>query len=191
MNKIPTFEQFNHSQFIAETHELIKDHMTYDEVNDLVSEGLFTFIKGIFTNPLQKRKLDKLGQDLLKTKIELMKLEIEEDSIDSFKAQLNQMKRSEQEYEVPNEKIDIADKAKDIKIKSLQDRESILADQMDLIGRESEKLQKYVDKVKFEIRVKANDATIRIADGEIKRILKDLKVQDTKAIKTLDKEIKE
>lgn len=89
MSKIPTFEKFNHSRFVTETHELIKDHMSYDEVNDLIEERFFTFIKGLFANPLQKRKLDKLGQDLLKTKIELMRLEIEEDSVDSFKAQLN------------------------------------------------------------------------------------------------------
>lgn len=189
MSKIPTFEKFNHSQFVTETHELIKDHMSYDEVNDLIEERFFTFIKGLFANPLQKRKLDELGQDLLKTKIELMRLEIEEDSVDSFKSQLNQMKRSSKEYKVPNEKIDIADKAKATKIKSLQDRESAIIDQMDTIGSESEKLKKYLDKVKFEIRIKANDATIRIADGETERILRDLKKQDLNAVRSLDKEL--
>ena len=163
--------------------------MTYDEYDKLIGESFFSFIKGLFTNPLQKRKLDKLGQDLLKTKIELMKLEIEEDSIDSFKSQLDQMKRGDNEYETTNDKIEIADKAKENKIKSLQDRESLLVDQMDLIGGESEKLQKYVDKVKFEIRIKANDATIRTADREIQRVLKDLKTKDMKAARDLDKEI--
>lgn len=191
MKQIPTFDQFNHDRAINETYELVKDHMTHSEVSELFNEGFFSFIKGIFTNPLQKRKLDKLGQDLLKTKIELMKLEIEEDSIDSFKAQLGTMSKGQTDYETVSAKVDTADKAKENKIKSLQDRENILADQMDLIGSESDKLQKYVDKVKFEIRIKANDATIRIADGEIQRVLKDLKAQDTKAVKTLDKEINE
>lgn len=191
MKQIPTFEKFNHDSAINETYELVKDYMTHSEVSELFSEGFFSFIKGIFTNPLQKRKLDKFGQDLLKTKIELMKLEIEEDSIDSFKAQLSTMAKGKTDYETVSAKVDTADKAKESKIKSLQDRESILADQMDLIGSESPKLQKYVDKVKFEIRIKANDATIRIADGEIQRVLKDLKAQDTKAMKTLDKEINE
>ena len=190
MDRIPTFEKFNHSSFIKETYHLVEGHMSYDEYNELIREGFFSFIKGLFTNPLQKRKLDKLGQDLLKTKIELMKLEIEEDSIDSFKSQLNQMKRGDNEYETANDKIEIADKAKENKIKSLQDHESLLVDQMDLIGCESEKLQKYVDKVKFEIRIKANDATIRIADDETERILKDLKAQDMKAVKALDQELK-
>lgn len=191
MKQIPTFEKFNHDSAINETYELVKDYMTHSEVSELFNEGFFSFIKGIFTNPLQKRKLDKFGQDLLKTKIELMKLEIEEDSIDSFKAQLSTMAKGQTDYETVSAKVDTADKAKESKIKSLQDRESILADQMDLIGSESPKLQKYVDKVKFEIRIKANDATIRIADGEIQRVLKDLKAQDTKAMKTLDKEINE
>jgi hypothetical protein len=189
VDRIPTFEKFNHSSFIKETYHLVEGHMSYDEYDKLIGESFFSFIKGLFTNPLQKRKLDKLGQDLLKTKIELMKLEIEEDSIDSFKSQLDQMKRGDNEYETANDKIEIADKAKENKIKSLQDRESLLVDQMDLIGGESEKLQKYVDKVKFEIRIKANDATIRIADGEIQRVLRDLKARDMKVVRDLDKEI--
>jgi hypothetical protein len=190
VDRIPTFEKFNHSSFIKETYHLVEGHMSYDEYDKLIGESFFSFIKGLFTNPLQKRKLDKLGQDLLKTKIELMKLEIEEDAVNSFKAQLNQMKRGDTDYETTNTKIDVADRAKATKIKSLQDRESAIIDQMDQIGGTSDKLQKYVDKVKFEIRIKANDATIRIADDETERILKDLKAQDMKAVKTLDQELK-
>jgi hypothetical protein len=190
VDRIPTFEKFNHSSFIKETYHLVEGHMTYDEYTELIGEGFFSFLKGLFTNPLQKRKLDKLGQDLLKTKIELMKLEIEEDAVNSFKAQLNQMKRGDTDYETTSVKIDVADRAKSTKIKSLQDRESAIIDQMDQIGGASDKLQKYVDKVKFEIRIKANDATIRIADDETERILKDLKAQDIKAVKTLDQELK-
>lgn len=189
MSKIPTFEKFNHSRFVKETYHLVEGHMSYDEYNELIGEGFFDFLKGLFTNPLQKRKLDKLGQDLLKTKIELMKLEIEEDAVNSIKAQLNTMTRGQSDYESTSVKVDVADRAKATKIASLQDRESAIVDQMDIIGGTSDKLQKYVDKIKFEIRIKANDATIRIADGEVERILKDLKNQDLKAVKTLDKEI--
>lgn len=189
MNKIHNFDKFNHIEFITESYELVKDHMTVDEFNELVGEGFFSFIKGLFTNPIQKRKLDKLGQDLLKTKIELMKLEIEEDSINSFRTQLSAAKDRGFGYEISSSKVDVADKAKAAKIKSLEDRESNIVDQMDLIGGESEKLQKYVDKLKFEVRIKANDATIHIADGEIERILKDLKNADTKAISVLDREL--
>jgi hypothetical protein len=190
MSIIPTFEQFNHRCFIKETYYLVEGHMSYEEYDELIGEGFFDIIKGLFINPLQKRKLDKFGQDLLKTKIELMRLEIEEDGIDSLKAQLNQMRSGDTEYETANVKIEIVDRAKETKIKSLQDREEAIIDQMDQIGQESEKLQKYVDKVKFQIRIKANDATIRMADNETSRILKDLKTQDLKAIRDLDKELK-
>jgi uncharacterized FlaG/YvyC family protein len=61
---------------------------------------------------------------------------------------------------------------------------------MDVIGGTSDKLQKYVDKIKFEIRIKANDATIRIADDETERVLRELKARDIKAVKALDQEIK-
>lgn len=189
MNRIPTFENFNRSQFITETYELVKDHMSYDEFDELIGEGFFDWIKGLFTNPVQKRKLDKLSEDLLKTKIELMKLEIEEDAVNSIKAQLNTMTHGQSDYEATRVKVDVADRAKATKIASLQDRESAIIDQMDIIGGTSDKLQKYVDKIKFGIRIKANDATIRIADGEVERILRDLKNQDLKAVKTLDKEI--
>jgi vancomycin resistance protein YoaR len=118
-----------------------------------------------------------------------MKLEIEEDSIDSFKDQLKNAGSKSRDYETFSDKIDVVDKAKATKIKSLQDREELIIDQMDQIGKESETLQKYVDKVKFQIRIKANDATIKIADGEIEKVLKGLKAEDTKSIKKLDKEI--
>jgi uncharacterized FlaG/YvyC family protein len=193
VDKIPTFKEFNQIRFINETHQLVKSHMSHAELSELIGEGFFDFIKGVFTNPIQKRKLDKFGKDLLKTKIELMKLEIEEDNIESFKSQLDQQSRNsrnDNNYKTSSAKIDIADKAKATKIKSLQDREEALIDQMDQIGKESEKLQKYVDKVKFQIRIKANDATIRIADGEVERILKDLKTDDVNTVKKLDKEIK-
>lgn len=190
MNKIQNFDKFNHTLFINETYELVKEHLSHDEFTEIMDEGIFSFIKGLFTNPMQKRKLDKLAQDLLKTKIELMKLEIEEDSINSFKIQLKSVSGRDQEYETSSDKIEIADKAKSVKIRTLQDREDAIINQMDKIGESSEKLQKYIDKIKFEVRIKANDATIRIADGEIQRVLKSLKKEDQQAIKTLNKEIK-
>jgi hypothetical protein len=190
MSSIPNFKKFNHDLFISEAYELVMTHMSYDEFTEIVSEGFFDFIKGIFTNPIQKRKLDKFGKDLLKTKIELMKLEIEEDDIELFKMQLNQVKNNDDNnYEITSSKVNNADKAKSIKIKTLQDRESILINQMDEVGKDSVKLQKYVDSIKFEIRIKANDATIKLADSEIAKILKSIKNEDIKTIKTLNKEI--
>jgi hypothetical protein len=45
-----------------------------------------------------------------------MKLEIEEDAVNSFKAQLNQMTRGNTDYETTNVKIEVADRAKETKI---------------------------------------------------------------------------
>jgi len=191
MNKIPTFDKFDHDRFINETYYLVKEHMTYVEYDELIGEGFFDFIKGLFTNPIQKRKLDKFAKDLLKTKIELMKLEIEEDGIDSFKNQLKAVSGRGNTYGTSSDaKLDVADKAKATKIKTLQDREEAIIDQMDLIGRDSDKLQKYIDKIKFEVRIKANDATIKIADDEIAKVLKALKSEDQQAMKSLDKELR-
>jgi hypothetical protein len=189
VKRIPSYDKFNYDNFISESYHLVENHMTYAEYDELIGEGFFDFLKGLFTNPLQKRKLDKLAQDLLKTKIELMKLEIEEDSIDSFKDQLKSASNRNHDYATSSSKISIADKAKATKIRTLQDREEAIVDQMDAIGKDSEKLQKYIDKIKFEVRIKANDATIRIADGEIERILKGLRKEDQEAMKALDKEI--
>lgn len=192
MDKIITFEKFNHLIFIKDTYHLVESHMSYYEYNELIEEGFFDFLKkfkDIFSNPLQKRTLNKLGKNLLKTKIELMKLEIEEDAMVAFKAQLDRGRGNNTEYNILTSKINTADKAKETKIKSLQDREEAIVDQMDQIAGDSDKLQKYINKIKFEIRIKANDATIRMADDETKRILKDLKIQDTKAVKALDSEL--
>jgi hypothetical protein len=189
VKRIPSYDKFNYDNFISESYHLVENHMTYAEYDELIGEGFFDFLKGLFTNPLQKRKLDKLAQDLLKTKIELMKLEIEEDSIDSFKDQLKSASNRNHDYATSSSKINVADKAKATKIRTLQDREEAIVDQMDAIGKDSEKLQKYIDKIKFEVRIKANDATIRIADGEIERILKGLRKEDQEAMKALDKEI--
>ena len=60
---------------------------------------------------------------------------------------------------------------------------------MDTIGEESDKLQKYVNKVKLEIRMRANDATIKLADDEMARVLKQLQKKDAKEVKQLDKDL--
>lgn len=186
---ILSFDKFGHNQFIKETHKLVEDYMSYDEFNDIIDENFLNFIKGVFTNPIQKRKINKLSNDLLKTKIELMKIEIEEDNISSFKSQINKRNADDNGYLISQDQIDVADRSKAAKIKALQDREEAIIDQMDNIGKESETLQKYVDKIKFDIRIKANDATIRIADGETERILRDLKKQDLNAVRSLNKEL--
>lgn len=192
MNHIPTFEEFNsrelreNSTLIQETYDILEGQVSYEELSEILNEGIFSFLKGIFTNPRQKKQLDKLGEDLFKTKVELQKLEIEEDQIDRFK---DDLKPGTKEYNTTQSKIKIADKAKGLKINALRDRETSIVSQMDSIGEKNDTLKKYVDKVKLEIRMRANDATIKLADAEMARVLKQLQRKDAKEVKVLDREL--
>jgi len=186
MNHIPTFENFENSLLVHDTYELLEGKVSHEELTEILNEGIFSFIKGIFSNPKKKKELDKLGEKLFKIKVELQKLEIEENDIDKFTSDL---KSGTDEYTAAQSKLKIADKAKAIKIGALRKKEEILISQMDAIGKESDKLTKYVNKVKLEIRMRANDATIKLADAEMARVLKQLQKKDAKEVKTLDKEL--
>ncbi len=187
MGSIPTFENFNHnSNLVNETYEILEGKVSHDELTEVLNEGIFSFIKGIFSNPKKKRDLNKLGEELFKIKVELTKLEIEEDQIDSFRSEL---KSKGSDYSSDQQKVNVGDKAKETKINALKKKEEITIAKMDAIGKESDKLTKYVNKVKLEIRMRANDATIKLADKEIARVLKQLQMKDAKEVKTLDKEL--
>ena len=187
MGSIPTFENFNHnSNLVNETYEILEGKVSHDELTEVLNEGIFSFIKGIFSNPKKKRDLNKLGEELFKIKVELTKLEIEEDQIDSFR---DELKSKGSDYSSDQQKVNVVDKAKAAKINALKKKEEITIAKMDAIGKESDKLTKYVNKVKLEIRMRANDATIKLADKEIARVLKQLQMKDAKEVKTLDKEL--
>jgi hypothetical protein len=62
---------------------------------------------------------------------------------------------------------------------------------MDNIAGDNQTLTKYVNKVKLEVRMKANEATIKIADDEMERILKKIQKKDAKEIEKLDKDLGE
>ena len=187
MGHIQTFEKFKHNALlINDTYEILEGKVSHDELYEILNEGLFSFIKGLFSNPKKKRELDKLGEELFKIKVELTKLEIEEDQIDAFR---DEVKSKDSDYSSDQSRIDVSDKAKAAKIKALKNKEEIIISKMDAIGQESDKLTKYVNKVKLEIRMRANDATITLADAEMAKVLKQLQKKDAKEIKTLDKEL--
>jgi hypothetical protein len=187
MSHIPSFKNYNtNKQLVNETYAILEGKVSYDDLNDVLNEGIFSFIKGIFSNPKKKRELDKLGEDLFKIKVELTKLEIEEDQIDSFR---DEVKSKDSSYSSNQSKVDVSDKAKAVKIKALKNKEEITIAKMDAIGQESDKLTKYVSKVKLEIRMRANDATIKLADTEMTKVLKQLQKKDAQEIKNLDKEL--
>jgi len=187
MNHIPSFKDYNISnRLVNETYAILEGSVSHEDLEDVLSEGIFSFIKGIFSNPIKKRELDKLGEELFKVKVELQKLEIEENDIDKFTADL---KSGSDEYTAAQSKLKVADKAKAAKINALRKKEEIIISKMDMIGGESDKLTTYVNKVKLEIRMRANDATIKLADDEMARVLKQLQMKDAKEVKILDKEL--
>tara|TARA_R110002074_G_scaffold208786_1_gene377661 strand:- start:350 stop:925 length:576 start_codon:yes stop_codon:yes gene_type:complete len=187
MGNIPTFENFNHNKtLVNNTYQILEGKVSHDELSEILNEGIFSFIKGIFSNPKKKRELDKLGEELFMIKLQLQKSEIEENDIDKFTADL---KSGSDEYTAAQSKLKIADKAKAAKVNALKKKEEIVIAKMDAIGQESDKLTTYVNKVKLEIRMRANDATIQLADKEMARVLKQLQKKDAKEVKNLDKEL--
>ena len=187
MGQIPTFENFNYkNELVNDTYKILEGKVSHNELSEILNEGIFSFIKGIFSSPVKKRKLDKLGEELFKIKVQLQKMEIEEGDIDKLTQDL---KSTDNDYTATQAKVDVADKAKKIKIEALRKKESVIIDKMDAIGNESDKLTKYVNKVKLEIRMRANDATIQLADKEMERVLKLIQKRDAKEVKDLDKEL--
>ena len=45
-----TFKEFNNQQLVKESYDLLEGSVSYDDLNDILNEGLFSFIKGIFIN---------------------------------------------------------------------------------------------------------------------------------------------
>ena len=185
MNKIPTFKAFSNQALVKETYTILEGSIGYADLSDVLNEGIFSFIKGIFINPIKKKELRKLGDQLFKTKVQIQKLDIEENDIDKKEAEL---KSKDTDY-TADPIIAKAKTAEDIKKQALQNKESIIIDQMDKIAEDNETLTKYVKKVKLEIRMKANEATIKLADAEMGRILKKMQKNDAKEIQKLDKDL--
>ena len=185
MKNIPTFKEFNNQQLVKESYDLLEGSVSYEDLNDILNEGLFSFIKGIFINPGQKRKLRKLGDQLFKLKVQIQKLDIEQNDIDKAEGEL----KSKDSNYTADPIVAVAVNAEEKKKQALQNKEGIIIDQMDSIAGDNETLTKYVKKVKLEIRIKANEATIKLADDEMERILKKIQKNDAKEIKKLDKDL--
>jgi len=183
-------KSYDKHRLIEETYQILEGQVSRDDLDGIISEGFFSFIRNLFIDGKTKRSLDKLADELFKTKVELMKLEIQEDQVDAFKDELKAAETGDG-YSTDHElDTDNLDKIKQAKITALQNRETAISDEMDNLGQISDKLQRYVDKVKLEVRMKATDATIRIADDEIARILQKLKREDQKQSQQIDRELK-
>jgi|TARA_R110001583_G_scaffold1182_3_gene9846 ribosomal protein L19 len=183
MNNIPSFEEFNNQQLVKESYDLLEGSVSYDDLNDILNEGLFSFIKGIFINPGKKRKLRKLGDQLFKIKVQIQKMDIEQNDISKLE---DELKSKDSNY-TADPALSVAVNAEDKKKQALQNKEGIIIDQMDSVAGDNETLTKYVNKVKLEVRMKANEATIKLADDEMERILQKIQKKDAKEVQSLDK----
>lgn len=188
MKHIKTYEKF---QLVDETYQILEGKVSREEITNIINEGFFGFLRGLFVDNKTKRALDKLADELFKTKVELMKLEIQEDQVDAFKDELKAAQQG-QDYSTQQSSVDTTDldRVKEMKIRSLQDKETAISDEMDNLGQISDKLQRYVDKIKLEVRMKATDATIKMADDEIARVLQQLKRADQKQSQQIDRELR-
>ena len=199
MNKIPTFNEFSNQALVKETYSLLEGCVSYEDLNDVLNEGLFSFIKGIFINPVKKRKLKKLGDQLFKVKVQIQKMDIEQNDISKAE---DELKSKDSNY-TPDDSIEngktVEEKKKQAlenkegiiidQMDLLENKEGIIIDQMDLIAGDNVTLTKYINKVKLEVRIKANEATIKMADDEMARILTKIQKKDAKEIQKLDKDL--
>ena len=185
MNNIPTFKEFNNQQLVKESYDLLEGSVSYEDLNNVLNEGIFSFIKGIFMNPGQKRKLRKLGDQLFKIKVQIQKMDIEQNDISKAE---DELKSKDSNY-TPDPVLSVASNAEEKKKQALQNKEGIIIDQMDAIAGDNQTLTKYVNKVKLEVRIKANEATIKLADDEMERILKKIQKKDANEVKSLGKEL--
>lgn len=183
MNKIPTFNNFNNQELVQETYNLLEGKVSYEHLDEVLNEGIFSFIKGIFLNPGKKRKLKKLGDQLFQIKVQIQKMDIEQNDISKAE---DELKSKDSNY-TADPVLSVAVNAEEKKKQALQNKEGIVIDQMDAVAGENETLTKYVNKVKLEVRMKANDATLKLADDEMARILTKIQKKDAKEVKTLDK----
>ena len=201
MKKIKLFEEYQMSDMVQEIHRIHDGELSEEQINQLINEGFFDWIKGIFLNPLKKRKLRQLADKLVGVRVELGKLKIEQDQIeelqDEAEAEAEEDPYTYSETSSPSShrsssrhSSNDGSAAFQLKEDSLSAMEDAIIDNMDAIGEENETLQKYVSTVKLDARMKSTEILIKLADSEVKRILiKSLK-KDKSAVDSLQKDIK-
>ena len=191
MKYLKTYEEYSSRQdYVDSLYESLKDKYTRDEVNDLVGEGFFSFVSGLFLDAKKKRQLKKLAEELVKVRIEIGKIKIDGDPVEEFEAEL-ESKYDELDYNAPDppKGSDKSENNSDIKIETLEQQEQDILEFMDTIGQESDTLAKFVSKMKIEARLNATKAIIKYADGATEKVLKKLAKKDQEKMSKLDKQI--
>ena len=202
MKKVKLFEEYMMSDMVQEIHRIHDGELNEEQINQLINEGFFDWIKGIFLNPLKKRKLRQLADKLVQVRVELGKLKIEQDQIEELQDEA-EAKAEEDPYTYSetsrpstyssrssSRSSNDGSAAFQLKEDSLSAMEEAIIDNMDAIGEENETLQKYVSTVKLDARMKSTEILIKMADADIKRILVKSLKKDKSTVDSLQKEIK-
>lgn len=203
MKKVKLFEEYQMSDMVQEIHRLHGGELDEQRINELINEGFFDWIKGIFMNPLKKRKLRQLAEKLVQIRVELGKLKIEQDQVqelqDEAEASAEEDPYTYSQTSKPSSyrsssrssrSTNDGSAAFQLKEDSLTAMEDAIIDNMDAIGEENETLQKYVSTVKLDSRMKSTEILIKMADSEVKRILVKSLKKDKSTVDSLQKEIK-
>jgi hypothetical protein len=200
MKKVKLFEEYQVSDMVQEIHRIHEGELSEEKINELINEGFFDWIKGIFMNPMKKRKLRQLGDKLVQIRVELGKLQIEQEQIEELQAEAeasaeedpytystNSRSRS---YSRSSSSSSSGDAAFELKKDALEATEEDIITNMDALGEENETLQKYVATVKLDCRMKSTEILIKMADADIKRILVKSLRKDKGTVNDLQKDIK-
>ena len=200
MKKVKLFEEYQMSDMVQEIHRIHEGELNEEQINQLINEGFFDWIKGIFLNPLKKRKLRQLADKLVDVRVELGKLKIEQDQIEELQAEAEASAEEDpytysetsrpSTYSSSSRSSNDGSAAFQLKEDSLTAMEEAIIDNMDAIGQENDTLQKYVSTVKLDARMKSTEKLIKMADADIKRILVKSLKKDKSTVDSLQKEIK-
>lgn len=171
-------------------NSIMSNELTEEEIQDLLEEGFFSWLKDLFANPKKKRELDKLSEKLIETRVALAKIDIEANNIETYEEELD---AKTDPYTNTGAKMKMGGFDKndptEIKKASLQQLEADILERMDALAEENETLKKYVNKVKLDSRMKSTEQVIRLADAEIKKVFMKLHKKDKKASAELNKEL--
>jgi hypothetical protein len=194
MKYIKLFEQFEMTPLYEEVNSIMGGELTEAEIQDMLNEGLFGWLKGLFSNPKKKKELDRLAAKLVETRVEIAKIDIQEDDIEALESELED---KADPYSNPNAKAKFATKSSfdkndptQIKKSQLQKLEEEILAQMTAIGEENEKLGKYVSKVKLDSRMESTEQVMKLADAQMKKVLTKMYRKDKKISNELNKELK-
>lgn len=190
MKHVKLFEQFQLTPLYEEVNSIMGGKLTEAEIQDLLNEGFFSWLKGLFSNPKKKRELDRLADKLIDTRVAIAKIDIEENNIESYEEELDAKTDPYTNTKV-SAKVGGFDKNDPTQIKraSLEQLETDILQQMDSLGEESPTLQKYVNKIKLDSRMKSTEEVMRLADAEVKKVFMKLHKKDKKASAQLNKEL--